>query len=232
MRDRARAYVAAMREIRPQGPYFIGGYSFGSVVAFEMAQQLVEAGETVGLLALLDGGAPSIAERARERSDVIILASLARDLAREAGVSLAMAHQDLATLSRDEGCDHILETLKRANLLPPEVGPSWIRRFVRGVRSRIATVEQYRPAPYAGQITLFRSSESEPENTKAWLEIGIDPRLPTRGWEAFSDRAIEIHYVPGFHATMLKDRNVDVLAQQLKTCIDRALGCSPALASR
>ncbi len=56
--DMAAYYIKAMRTIQPEGPYFLGGWSFGGLVAFEMAQQLKKAGYAVGLLAVLDTLAP------------------------------------------------------------------------------------------------------------------------------------------------------------------------------
>ena len=48
-----------IRAVQPKGPYFIGGHSFGGIVAFEMAQQLHRQGQSVGLLVLLDPTTPS-----------------------------------------------------------------------------------------------------------------------------------------------------------------------------
>jgi amino acid adenylation domain-containing protein len=50
--------VEELRSVQPEGPYFLGGYSFGGLLAFEMAQQLRKQGERVSLLAVLDGTAP------------------------------------------------------------------------------------------------------------------------------------------------------------------------------
>ena len=52
--DMAAHYIKELRELQPEGPYFIGGRSLGGMVAFEMAQQLKAQGQTIGLLALLD----------------------------------------------------------------------------------------------------------------------------------------------------------------------------------
>jgi thioesterase domain-containing protein len=54
----AQHYIQAMRTLQPQGPYYLVGYSFGGIVAFEMAQQLLAQGQSVGLLALLDPSRP------------------------------------------------------------------------------------------------------------------------------------------------------------------------------
>ncbi|WP_284503035.1 acetoacetate--CoA ligase [Caballeronia sp. AZ10_KS36] len=52
--DMARAYVLRMRGVQPTGPYALVGYSFGGLVALEIAQQLVKAGEQIEMLCLLD----------------------------------------------------------------------------------------------------------------------------------------------------------------------------------
>ena len=51
---RDRSYVESLRSERPHGPYYIGGFSAGGVIAYEMAQQLVQMGEQVGGIILLD----------------------------------------------------------------------------------------------------------------------------------------------------------------------------------
>jgi pimeloyl-ACP methyl ester carboxylesterase len=56
--DIAAYYIKALRKVQPSGPYFLGGWSFGGLVAFEMAQQLMRGGHQVALLALLDALAP------------------------------------------------------------------------------------------------------------------------------------------------------------------------------
>ena len=50
----AADYVAEIRGVQPHGPYFLAGYSFGGRVSFEIAQQLVRAGERVSFLGMID----------------------------------------------------------------------------------------------------------------------------------------------------------------------------------
>jgi aspartate racemase len=52
--EMAAHYIREMRGVQPEGPFFLGGYSFGGLVAYEMARQLYAGGEEVALLALLD----------------------------------------------------------------------------------------------------------------------------------------------------------------------------------
>ena len=55
--EMAAHYVAVTRVAWPRGPYALAGFSFGGVVAFEMARQLTASGARVALLALLDAPA-------------------------------------------------------------------------------------------------------------------------------------------------------------------------------
>jgi len=50
----ARTYLEEIRVVQKDGPYHIAGYSFGGIIAFEMAQQLRAAGSLVGLVGLID----------------------------------------------------------------------------------------------------------------------------------------------------------------------------------
>jgi len=59
--DMASLYLQEIRAIQPQGPYLLGGYCFGGLVAFEMAHRLVTAGEKVACLALIATDAPGSA---------------------------------------------------------------------------------------------------------------------------------------------------------------------------
>ena len=56
--DMAASYVKEILEFQPEGPYFIGGSSFGGMVAYEIAQQLLKQGQKVGALVLFDTYAP------------------------------------------------------------------------------------------------------------------------------------------------------------------------------
>ena len=68
----AAHYLGEIHSVQPNGPYFLGGYSFGAMVAFEMAQQLKKAGADVALLALLD---PPSVTSSKSSSSVVPSAS-------------------------------------------------------------------------------------------------------------------------------------------------------------
>ncbi|HFD91805.1 MAG TPA: amino acid adenylation domain-containing protein [Gammaproteobacteria bacterium] len=59
----ARWYLCDIRAVQPRGPYFLGGFSFGGMIAYEIARQIEESGDEVGLLFLLDASQPGLASR-------------------------------------------------------------------------------------------------------------------------------------------------------------------------
>lgn len=61
----AQQYVAAIKAVQPNGPYLIGGYSFGGVAAFEIAKQLESDGEVIQSLVLFDIPNPAVIEHAK-----------------------------------------------------------------------------------------------------------------------------------------------------------------------
>src|SRR5205807_6894315 len=59
----ASQYLTEMRQVHPEGPWRLAGYCFGTIVAFELAQRLVAAGETVELVAMFNGPSPAWIKR-------------------------------------------------------------------------------------------------------------------------------------------------------------------------
>jgi surfactin synthase thioesterase subunit len=73
LEELARRHVEAIVAHRPQGPYLLAGYSFGSILAFRWRTSSAIGSLTVGLLALLDGTSPLV-QKAGDRGDVLPLA--------------------------------------------------------------------------------------------------------------------------------------------------------------
>lgn len=79
LEDMAAEYVRAIRTAQPEGPYRLGGWSFGGAVAFEMTRQLRAEGARVDLLALLDSWSPHLSGAA-EVSEAEVRDIVERDL--------------------------------------------------------------------------------------------------------------------------------------------------------
>jgi aspartate racemase len=133
--DMATHYLDEIRSVQPKGPYFLGGFSFGGLVAYEMAQQLLACGEKVGLLVLFDTDPGNLKP--------VTAASFIRLLLQPSWQHWA---HDLPKKARKR----IHRSLR-----------NWrVPQTLRDVRnSNVAAAEAYVLRPYAGAVTLIRASE-------------------------------------------------------------------------
>ncbi|HBB34601.1 MAG TPA: hypothetical protein DDZ80_15365 [Cyanobacteria bacterium UBA8803] len=210
--DMASYYIEAIREIQPQGPYLLGGWSFGGVVAFEMAQQLHSSGEQVALLALIDSSAPHHNSQAMEVDTAATLAWFAEDLGSYFGKELDVSVSTLQSLAPDEQLSYVLERARAANVVLPDAGVVEIRRLLEVVLANRQAERSYTPVVYPNQITVFRAEES----------FGLENSDPAMGWNQLTDTGVEIHTISGNHYTIVKEPHVRVLAERLRNSLEQA----------
>jgi thioesterase domain-containing protein len=209
----AACYLDAIRVVQPHGPYYLGGHSWGGLVAFEMAQRLHRSGETTALLALFDTRLPRPASR--EKDDVTLLLDCARELALQSGKEVAAFSGEMYASATTESMASMFERLERAKLLPTGVTFRGIQHFIAGYRTREAQARAYMPRVHAGAITLFRADDV-PDCTDL-----------TYGWDALTSSRLTVHRVPGTHQTFLHPPHVTVVAKLLHDAVVR--DAAPAL---
>ncbi|HVR99576.1 MAG TPA: amino acid adenylation domain-containing protein, partial [Thermoanaerobaculia bacterium] len=206
--EMACEYVAAVRAVQPAGPYHLGGWSFGALVAFEMARQLRAAGQEVAALALLDLPAPGSLPL-REPDEATLLASLAR----QAG--LEVDAEELQGLTHEARVAHVAERAAQAGLLPAEAGIAYVERKLAFLRAVEDSIRTYEPGPYDGAVTLLRSSE--PLAGELARLAAADPGL---GWGRYTSEPPSIHFVPGNHQTMIQEPHAAAVASVLRSSLD------------
>ncbi len=198
--EMASHYIQEIKHHQPTGPYYLGGYSGGGVVAFEMAKQLVAAGERVGCLVFLDSIAP--------------------------GVRLPSALSKLSTHSagvQQGGGRYALEVTKRGVLRRAALLATVARKPLRQMfpyRYRLENIADtwteafaaYRPTAYDGDAILFRAGSG--------LVLGVDIGS-SNGWERLFSKPIEISICPGDHASMCEAPHVRVLARRVNAHLRR-----------
>jgi thioesterase domain-containing protein/acyl carrier protein len=213
----AQYYVKTMQAFQPLGPYFLGGHSFGGLVAFEMAQQLQQQGQEVGLLAIMDTPAPIHGEAPEPIDDARWLVKRSQVLERFFGKKISVDYAELQQLEPEAQFNYFLEKLRRVNLIPPDAGQQMIRRILEVQKASHAALINYVSQPYSGKITLLRASEMVAEDSRGVFAQSF--RQPALGWGELTTEPIEIHEVPGDHVTMLTEPHVQVLADKLKSCL-------------
>lgn len=221
--EMAEFYIKEIRDMVPDGPFYLGGASFGGLVAFEMAQQLQRQGKRVAFLALFDTGALGYPVAL---PNVTALQMTLYRLARR-----IQHHRDtLRAFGAKERTNYILERLKKAKLKyrrkVRDKYKSSVRRFysiTKGTSSIPASYiqiedliwkagQRYVPQVYRGKITLFRAS---------FQPLGIYPD-PALGWSSLVEGELEIHEVPGHHGSIVAEPYVANLAEQLSDCLRSA----------
>ncbi len=211
----ATYHLRYLRRQQPTGPYHLGGYCWGGLVAFELARQLRLAGEDVGLLALIDCPFPGFRQT---RS----LASRARGRAR---LGWELVRQNVARV-RELAPRQIPPFLwqRLVNLVTRVAGRPAYRWSVRIGRPLLPAFRElanafhqaglaYRPGTYPGRIQVLYAAGNRPGRS-------VDAFA---GWTRVATGGVEFYEVPGMHRTMMQEPHVERLSTQLLAILERPL---------
>ena len=200
----AAYYVDVLRKFQPEGPYNIGGWCFGGIVAFEMAQQLRAAGQKISTLLLMEtvsvAPEPFNLTYLLQRYKCLLAMSPARW--REYLVAKAKYCRQVEVDNRmrfRQAGDKIDEAQRR-----------WLQQWEDVYNANMAALNKYRSKSYDGKVTLFNAIKRDP---------GIIPD-PYYGWRGIA-RDIEVHEVGGDHDTMLMEPNVTSLAAAVRKVLSK-----------
>ncbi|MDZ8034723.1 amino acid adenylation domain-containing protein [Nostoc sp. DedSLP04] len=220
--DMAAYYIQAIKTVQPEGPYFLGGHSFGGIVAYEMAQQLIKSGNEVALVAILDAPAPVASDKPLyiDVDDATRLTETARLIERWAGKNLDISYEILQPLELDEQLEYLKERLITVDLLPAGTDTKQVRGLVQVFEANLQASIKYLPQEaYPNRLTLLRASEVNAEDAALLTDLREDPAW---GWGQFSAQNIDILVVPGDHITMMAQPHILTVAEQLGICIEQA----------
>ena len=198
----AARYIDAVRAVRPDGPYLLGGWSTGGVVAFEMARQLQTSGAQVAMVALLDSVAPGA-------GTVIDGTALITGFFLNIGVPIDLLEppsEQILHAGTEEQLDWVLDQAQSAQLLPPDMSIMHLRHLFDLYQSDINAVETYRSAASPVSLLLLRAAD----------EGDCEVENPETGWSRLSTKKLEVHSVPGDHLTMMRPPHVSTLAEILR----------------
>jgi amino acid adenylation domain-containing protein len=210
----AARYVQAVREVQPEEPYLLAGWSAGGHVAFEMANQLAAGGHRIGFVGLLDSNALQLGSRAPPRSDLVLLALLLQE---ELGIA---AEPELEQLPPGQQLERALELARERGLLSESFTLEQARRILNVNRATERAVTNFVPRRYRGDVTLIRSA-SPLASSPSDGEIG-DRSLAAPedyGWNRFVEGAVRVLETPGNHQTMIREPHCRELARLIKECL-------------
>lgn len=225
--DLADRYLRALLEVRPGGPYRLGGWSSGAVVAFELARRLELRGETVERLVVVDAPAPTTP---REVDEASVLLWFLEDLDlgfRPDGPTPA----EISELTADgrDGLDRALALGARHGLSlnrgagrydttgpVPDPGAASDAASLVGpytvFRDLVRACHRYRPGTVAADMTVLRAADGHV------TEFDGHPheRAADWGWAALTSGTVHTRVLAGTHHTLLGARHVDAVAEAIR----------------
>ena len=202
----AASYIEAIRAVQPVGPYQLGGWSMGGVVAYEMAQQLQAQGDEVSLLALIDTSVPAHVRAMGEPDELSLMVLFAQDM----GLSwqeLEVSLEEMMKLDPQDQLVWLFELAIAAGVVPPDIERSQIERLYHVFKTNVRAMLAYEPQPFAGRVTLFKAEEPLPGSG------------PENSWDEFALDGVEVYSAPGNHFSMIREPHVRTLARSLADCI-------------
>lgn len=221
--DMASLYLKEIRKIQPHGPYYLGGFSMGGEIVFEMAQQLTRQGEEVGLLVLLDTKNPERAIRPvrAEQGKFVPIVDAPSTVS---GIvtwrykikgHFRMIGQFSPLKSVVYIGKHIWFYLRYAatsffvllfRLIHKRLPDALLLHYLR-LNHRMA-LRNYVPTKYPGRVTLFRATES----------LESDSIESPMGWASLSGGGLDVHYFVTPHE-MIKPEYAEPIARKLNECL-------------
>ena len=220
MHQLAERYVTAIRAHQPEGPFYLGGHSFGAMVAYEMALQLFKQGHEIGLVAIIDQRAPGSGVTLRGALPALpkILASMPRhfyDEIRQMPISARLhATQRILVRWLKVALGHRRSAVSMFHLDASDT------KTLQLFEAHLRALREYRPLILPVPMALFRST------TPMLSDLVMDTML---GWSGLAKGAVRVRFVPGNHDSMIAEPFVQHLAEALREELNAAQGSSKQL---
>jgi thioesterase domain-containing protein len=214
--DLARRLLRLVREVQPRGPYRLAGWSFGGLLAHEMAAMLRADGEAVEFLAMLDSHhRPADAGHARTLHDekAHLLALMQVEAFGVPDLQAALEGLKAQADALDLG-----ELLRRAEATRRALMPA----HLAGLPETEVAAYLHRQHALHGAGLAHRASPLDIDVHLVRAEEG--PHPGALGWEHVVDAArLHVATVPGDHHSMLRGPNLAVLARALSAWLAKAV---------
>lgn len=199
--------IAEIKKIQQNGPYYLGGYSFGGLIAYEMACQFELMGDKLNFLGVLDCMAPTLdAPVEKEWDDTKWLV----EFARLNGILLSIDINEFKSFSENERISHLKEMLEKGNIIEKSKRLDKIDNLLKVLKNTIGSQYQIIGQKLNVDIHLFLASDYS--NKKVLLD-------QSGGWSRFSN---SVHTIPvdGNHFSMLRQANSKSLASHISSIVN------------
>ncbi len=217
--DMATDYLKEIKTVQSEGPYFLGGYSMGGLIAYHVARLLKEKGEEIAILALIQTYHPKFKNYPYNlRKYKRFLYRTTDKLEYEIGNLKVRGNKkkllyfrrkiNTALIQLQVFCEKLLKSI--LGMFRIRITNSKSLKLYSLYDSHIVACKNYIPSPYSGKVVIFKACQ-QPHG------IATDPTL---GWSPFLEKKPEVVEIPGNHMGVeLNPLSMKTLAKKLKSCL-------------
>jgi thioesterase domain-containing protein len=202
--ESAAEYIRMIKEVRPEGPYHLLGWSLGGLLSYEVAVQLRLAGDEVGLLANLDSFPRTGVEDDRDEQSMF------------AWLLEGIGHHRSEYGERDLVVGDIMDALRRDNSPLARMGEDRMRRMIALMAHHQGLNTRYKPRSYDGTMQLFLAEQS------GWGDAGKDEKEGL--WQPYFDGPLRLHRIDCNHDDILNPGPLSKIGPIVAAELDRLDG--------
>jgi amino acid adenylation domain-containing protein len=208
----AANYLTEIRSLQPTGPYYLGGFCAGGVVAYEMAQQLHRQGQEVALIVLMDTGF---------QNDILVPAKEFWEMRWRNFLKISLLEKIKRTAQKPK---KYLETiqdifkllqcrfyLKINYQLPPDLRKFYL--YYNNMVAHVEAIDHYRPQPISYPVTLINTTVFDKTRLSDYKQL----------WSQLALNQIDYHIIEGVHNLVFEEPEVQQIALKLQACLDKSL---------
>lgn len=203
--DMASHYIKDILSIQPTGPYFLVGYSFGGLLAFEIAQQLYAQDRKVALLALLDTSSPNF-QRIRPSLAQFIQINFSNLWQLPPNRKLKYI-TDRLDYRFNKKFDYKADMIKDLSKISPPTP-----QLLNLIDTNMQSAREYTAQIYPGDVSLFRC---QVQSVGSYLSDDL-------GWGEIVTGKVEIYNIANSHYDLLKEPMISIVVEKLKICLEKA----------
>lgn len=215
VQQQAANYIQAIRQVQPQGPYSLGGWSYGGFVAFEIARQLKESGEKTANLFVLD--TMSLNAQSRWKTDDSALLNWffweLLWLNQGAGLPEQIVPENITTLQ--ERFEHITEHAIATGAIPQASSRAVVQRLFEVYKTNWQAAADYSTQNIADiDMTLLHATQPLPNVLRSMHDaVRSEYRDPKNGWGNKTTGKLNVIDVPGDHLEIMEEPYVAEVAK-------------------
>jgi thioesterase domain-containing protein len=209
IREMASVYLKAIRQVQANGPYLLAGWSLGGMIAYEVAHQLLTAGEAVRFVGMIDTGSGPFhrsqwrAENIHAFDECMALMNWVIDLHPElADAQQHAAYAELMAAMERNDVETAIALCQREALLPPHMETALLRRMLAVYQAGANAAAAYDAPPAEMRVSFFAADRSEAED-------------PSLGWRDLLGDRLEVTRIGGSHWSIVRPPQLEKLAREI-----------------